>query len=103
MHQRTGPADAGHPRDSRCRPARRCRPGRGQPYCPPAAHARPAAQVIDPLPRSLYGSDVNPVRAPVPAGLPDGTPHTDQWLAARGWQARGGVYRRLPQAEAEAG
>jgi hypothetical protein len=28
--------------------------------------------------------------------LPDGTPHPDQGLAAKGWKAIGGVYRREP-------
>jgi hypothetical protein len=30
--------------------------------------------------------------APVAATLPDGTPHTDPQLAAKGWQVQGGVY-----------
>ena len=37
------------------------------------------------------------------ATLPDGTPHADPFLAGRGWQAQGGIYRRAPQAETEAG
>jgi hypothetical protein len=41
--------------------------------------------------------------APVAATLPDGTPHADPFLAARGWQARGGVYVRRPQPDLEAG
>jgi hypothetical protein len=41
--------------------------------------------------------------APVAATLPDGTPHADPFLAGRGWQAQGGIYRRVPQAEIEAG
>jgi hypothetical protein len=27
--------------------------------------------------------------------LPDGTPHPDQFLAARGWQVRRGIYVRV--------
>jgi hypothetical protein len=41
--------------------------------------------------------------APVAASLPDGTPHADPFLAARGWQARGGLYVRRPQPDPEAG
>ncbi|HTP16671.1 MAG TPA: hypothetical protein VMK13_12645 [Streptosporangiaceae bacterium] len=37
------------------------------------------------------------VTAPEAAGLPDGTPHADPFLALRGWQAERGVYvRHLP-------
>jgi hypothetical protein len=32
---------------------------------------------------------------PIAAGLPDGTPHPDPFLAGRGWQALGGIYRRV--------
>ncbi len=34
----------------------------------------------------------NTAAAPEAAALPDGTPHPDPYLAARGWQAQGGVY-----------
>lgn len=57
-----------------------------------------------PLPRVLADHEANPVLAPVAAGLPDGTPHADPYLAARGWQARGGLYaRRDAVTEREAG
>jgi hypothetical protein len=39
-------------------------------------------------------------RTPHPAPR---TPHSDPFLAARGWQARGGVYVRQPQADLKAG
>ena len=44
-------------------------------------------------------------KAPEAASLPDGTPHADPRLAARGWQVRNGVYVRRPAAsrETEAG
>ncbi len=54
----------------------------------------------DPLPRVL---GTGPVRGPVAASLPDGTPHPDPFLAGRGWQARGGIWvRREPAGEAAA-
>ena len=57
-----------------------------------------------PLPRILHDSEVNPALAPIAATLPDGTPHADAFLAARGWQAHAGVYvRRDPEAGLEAG
>ena len=40
--------------------------------------------------------------APVAATLPDGTPHSDPFLAGHGWQADHGLYVRQPQAQAEA-
>jgi predicted GIY-YIG superfamily endonuclease len=57
----------------------------------------------EPLPRLLAPAQVNPELAPLAAALPDGTPHSDPALAARGWQAQGGVYVRPPQAQLEAG
>jgi Protein of unknown function (DUF4031) len=54
----------------------------------------------DGLPRLLDPADEAP-RAPEAWALPDGTPHSDPVLAARGWQAHGGVYVRHPQAERE--
>jgi hypothetical protein len=56
-----------------------------------------------PLPRVLADHDLSPSLAPVAAGLPDGTPHADPCLAARGWQAQGGIYLRAAQPQAEAG
>ena len=58
-----------------------------------------------PLSRVLDAREASPVLAPVAAPLPDGTPHADRFQAARGWEARGGVYRRtgVPQYEREAG
>ncbi len=40
-------------------------------------------------------------KAPEAASLPDGTPHADPRLAARGWQVRHGVYVRRPAARRE--
>jgi hypothetical protein len=60
------------------------------------------ATAPDPLPPAL-GPAAAPTLAPVAATLPDGTPHADPFLAGRGWQAQGGIYRRAPQAEMEAG
>jgi hypothetical protein len=34
-----------------------------------------------------------PKDAPIAATLPDGTPHPDPVLAAKGWQALGGIYQ----------
>jgi hypothetical protein len=56
----------------------------------------------DGLPRLLDPAAEAP-RAPEAWRLPDGTPHPDPVLAARGWQAQGGIYHRVPQAELEAG
>jgi hypothetical protein len=67
-----------------------------------AARLQQAALETDGLPRLLGEADAAP-RAPQAWRLPDGTPHADPVLAARGWQAQGGVYRRVPQAQAEAG
>jgi hypothetical protein len=39
--------------------------------------------------------------APEAASLPDGTPHSDPRLAARGWQAQHGLYVRCPAATTE--
>jgi hypothetical protein len=65
-----------------------------------AARLQEAAIEPDGLPRLLDQADAAP-RAPEAWRLADGTPHTDPVLAARGWQAQGGVYRRVPQAEPE--
>jgi hypothetical protein len=67
-----------------------------------AAAARLQETAIEPdgLPRLLDQADAGP-RAPEAWQLADGTPHTDPVLAARGWQAQGGIYRRVPQAEHE--
>jgi len=58
-----------------------------------------------PLPRVLDAREASPALAPVAATLPDHTPHMDPFLAARGWEARGGLYQRtaMPQCEREAG
>jgi hypothetical protein len=56
----------------------------------------------DGLPRLLDPAAEAP-RAPEAWRLPDGTPHPDPVLAARGWQTQGGIYHRVPQAELEAG
>jgi hypothetical protein len=56
----------------------------------------------DPLPQTLPPAAPRTL-APVAATLPDGTPHADPFLAGRGWQARGGIYLRPPQAQIEAG
>jgi hypothetical protein len=56
----------------------------------------------DPLPQTRQPA-ASPTLAPVAATLPDGTPHTDPFLAGRGWQARGGIYVRQPQPQIEAG
>jgi hypothetical protein len=60
------------------------------------------ATAPDRLPPAL-GPAAAPTLAPVAATLPDGTPHADPFLAGRGWQAQGGIYRRAPQAGMEAG
>jgi hypothetical protein len=53
------------------------------------------------LPRLLDPAGAAP-RAPEATGLPDGTPHPDPVLAARGWQTTlGGMYHRVPQPEME--
>lgn len=65
-----------------------------------AARLQEAAIEPDGLPRLLDQADAAP-RAPQAWQLADGTPHTDPVLAARGWQAQGGIYRRVPQAEHE--
>ena len=67
-----------------------------------AARLQEAALEPDGLPRLLDPADAAP-RAPEAWRLPDGTPHSDPVLAARGWQAQGGIYRRVPQAQVEAG
>ena len=54
------------------------------------------------LPRLLDPAYAAP-RALEATGLPDGTAHPDPVLAARGWQAQGGICHRVPQAELEAG
>ena len=67
-----------------------------------AAAARLQETAIEPdgLPRLLDQAGAAP-RAPEAWQLADGTPHTEPVLAARGWQAQGGIYRRVPQAEHE--
>ena len=55
----------------------------------------------DPMPRWLVPEFEAPDLAPLAATLPDGTPHADPFLAGRGWQARDGVYMRVPQADKE--
>ena len=84
----------------------------GSPECteadPETAHfawsgAEPEDAGRFPLHRVLDADEVSPVRAPVAATLPDGTPHADPYLAERGWQAHGGLYVRQPQAQLEAG
>jgi hypothetical protein len=65
-----------------------------------AARLQEAAIEPDGLPRLLDQADAAP-RASEAWQLADGTPHTDPVLAARGWQAQGGIYRRVPQAEHE--
>jgi hypothetical protein len=67
-----------------------------------AARLQETGVAPDGLPRLLDAADAAP-RAPEAWRLPDGTPHTDSFLAAQGWQAQGGVYVRQPQAEPEAG
>jgi predicted GIY-YIG superfamily endonuclease len=74
-----------------------------QPGEPQDAGQRAAQPQPEPLPRLLAPAQVNPELAPLAAALPDGTPHSDPALAARGWQAQGGVYVRPPQAQLEAG
>ena len=61
------------------------------------------AHTADVLTADLRG-DTQP-KAPEAASLPDGTPHADPRLAARGWQVRNGAYVRRPTAsrETEAG
>ncbi len=49
-----------------------------------------------PLPRVLSEANAARERAPVAAGLEDGTPHPQ--LAHLGWEARGGIYQRTGQA-----
>ena len=56
----------------------------------------------DPFPQTRQPA-ASPALAPVAATLPDGTPHTDPFLAGRGWQAQGGIYLRQPQTQIEAG
>ena len=65
-----------------------------------AARLQEAAIERDGLPRLLDQAGAAP-RAPEAWQLADGTPHTEPVLAARGWQAQGGIYRRVPQAEHE--
>jgi hypothetical protein len=67
-----------------------------------AVQLQEAALEPDGLPRLLGEADAAP-RAPEAWRLPDGTPHADPVLAGRGWQTQGGVYRRVPQAQTEAG
>jgi hypothetical protein len=67
-----------------------------------AARLQETGVAPDGLPRLLDADDAAP-RAPEAWRLPDGTPHADPYLAARGWQAQGGVYVRQAQAEPEAG
>lgn len=80
-------------------------PERNQPDPETGHFGRAAAEPDDagqfPLPRVLQTTPA--ILAPVAATLPDGTPHTDPVLAGRGWQARGGLYVRQPQAHLEAG
>jgi hypothetical protein len=84
----------------------------GAPDCaepdPETAHfgsASPEAQDRGhwPLPRVLEPGEVSPVRTPVAAALPDGTPHPAPYLAGRGWQAQSGIYTAAAQLQAEAG
>jgi hypothetical protein len=70
--------------------------------CAAAARLQEAALEPHGLPRLLDQADAAP-RAPEAWRLPDGTPHSDPVLAERGWQAQGGIYRRVPQAQMEAG
>jgi hypothetical protein len=70
--------------------------------CAAAARLQEAALEPDGLPRLLDPADAAP-RAPEAWRLPYGTPHSDPVLAERGWQAQGGIYRRVPQAQVEAG
>jgi hypothetical protein len=65
-----------------------------------AARLQETGVAPDGLPRLLDPADAAP-RAPEAWRRPDGTPHADPVLAARGWQAQGGIYRRVPQAETE--
>jgi hypothetical protein len=65
-----------------------------------AARLQEAAIEPDGLPRLLDQADAAP-RAQEAWRLADGTLHADPVLAARGWQAQGGMYRRVPQAETE--
>jgi hypothetical protein len=47
---------------------------------------------------------MNDGAAPMAARLPDGTPHADPVLAAKGWQAQGGRYvRQLAALDRETG
>jgi hypothetical protein len=68
----------------------------------PEPDASGAGTSPDPLPQTLQPA-ASRTLAPVAATLPDGTPHADPFLAGRGWQAQGGIYRRAPQAQIEAG
>jgi hypothetical protein len=67
-----------------------------------AARLQEAGAAPDGLPRLLEPADAA-ARAPEAWRLPDGTPHSDPFLAAKGWQVQGGIYVRQPQAQMEAG
>jgi hypothetical protein len=65
------------------------------------AEAKAFARGYDDTVRTLVRDLEEAELAPMAATLPDGAPHADPFLAARGWEAQGGIYRRAGQAERE--
>jgi hypothetical protein len=67
----------------------------GTVYCLPAGHQCPSGAGGSEAGIAL-SLTAPPASEATAAQMPDGTPHPDPFLAVRGWQVLGGIWRRVP-------